>query len=98
MIRGNTLTLQFFLNQFFIFYFKFIPSFPFFKRIIIFTVFVRRLSSPEPFGLLLHVWCVCNSILQCQAFKLKHKVIQSITLGQKFTGIAIIRHKFYHHL
>ena len=41
------------------------------------------LGSSDPFGLVLLIRCVCNSIFQYEAFKLKHKVIQSITFRSK---------------
>ena len=56
------------------------------------------LVSSDPFGLVLLVRCVCNRIFQNEEFKLKHKVIQVLLLGIKFTGVAIIRHKLYNHL
>ena len=47
------------------------------------TNFVRRFMFLRPFGLVLLVRYVCNSIFQYEAFKLKHKAIQSITFRSK---------------
>ena len=43
------------------------------------SILQGNLGSSDPFGSVLLVRCVCKSIFQCELFKLKQKVKQSIT-------------------